>query len=50
MSNLGYPFGYNLLENKVCNTLTEGILDSTKSVRAIIWNAINIVSIIITSD
>ena len=50
ITSLGYPYGYNLLENKVCNTLTNGILDSTKSVRAIVWNAINIISIIITSD
>ena len=46
----GYPYGYNLLENKICHTFNEGLVDSTKSVRAIIWNAITIVSTIITSD
>ena len=47
---LGYPYGYNLTEKKVVNTLDEGLVDSAKSVRAILWNAITIVSTIITSE
>jgi chaperonin GroEL len=47
---MGYPFGYNLLEKKYCNTFENGLLDSAKSVRAILWNSITIVSILITSD
>jgi chaperonin GroEL len=50
LANLGYPYGYNLTEKKYCNTLESGLLDSAKSVRAILWNAITIVSTIITSD
>ena len=46
----GYPFSFNLLEQKYVNTLTEGLLDSAKTVRAILWNALSLVSIIITSD
>ena len=47
---LGYPYGYNLTEKKVVHTLNEGLIDSAKSVRAILWNAITIVATIITSE
>jgi len=47
---LGYPYGYNLTEKKVVHTLNEGLIDSAKSVRSILWNAITIVSTIITSE
>lgn len=47
---MGYPFGYNLLEKKYCNSIENGLLDSAKSIRAILWNSITIVSTIITSD
>ncbi len=46
----GYPFGYDLIEKKIVNTLEHGIVDSAKSVRSILWNAITIVAIIITSE
>jgi chaperonin GroEL len=46
----GYPFGYDLIEKKIVHTLQYGIIDSTKSVRSILWNAITIVAIIITSE
>jgi chaperonin GroEL (HSP60 family) len=32
------------------NTINEGLVDSAKSVRAILWNSISIVSLIITSE
>ena len=47
---LGYPFGYDLDTQKIVNTLKVGLVDSTKSVRGIIWNSISIVSTMITSD
>ena len=50
IEELGYPYGYNITDKKVINTLVDGLLDSAKSVRAIIWNSISIVSTIITSD
>jgi chaperonin GroEL len=47
---LGYPFGYDLLEKKVVHTLNDGLVDASKSIRAILWNSITIVSTIITSE
>ena len=47
---LGYPYGYNLIDKKIVNTFKENLLDSAKSVRAILWNSITIVSTIITSE
>jgi chaperonin GroEL len=47
---LGYPYGYNLTEKKIVHTIQEGLIDSSKSVRTILWNAITIVSTIITSE
>jgi chaperonin GroEL len=47
---LGYPYGYNLVDKKIVNTLKEGLVDSAKSVRAILWNSITIVATIITSE
>jgi len=47
---LGYPYGYNLTTKKIVDTMKEGLIDSAKSVRAILWNSITIVSTIITSE
>jgi len=47
---LGYPYGYNLTEKKIVHTLNEGLIDSAKSVRSILWNSFTIVSTIITSE
>lgn len=46
----GYPYGYNLIDQKMVHTLNEGLVDSAKAVRAIIWNSISIVSTMITSE
>ena len=46
----GYPYAYDLNEKKIVNTISSGLLDSAKTVRAILWNSISIVSTIITSD
>lgn len=47
---LGYPYGYNVTEKKIVHTINEGLIDSAKSVRAILWNSMTIVSTIITSE
>jgi chaperonin GroEL len=50
IADLGYPYGYNLLEKKTIQTLETGLVDSAKSVRAILWNSITIICTIITSE
>lgn len=45
----GYPFGYNLSEKKIVNTLENGIIDSSKAIRSILWNSLLMVSTILTS-
>ena len=50
LKTIGYPYGYNFLEKKIVNTLSTGLLDSAKSVRAILWNSISLISTIITSE
>jgi len=46
----GYPYGYNLIEQKIVNTFDNGLLDSAKSIRAILWNSLTIISTLITSE
>ena len=50
LSTLGYPYAYNLIENKMVDAFQEGLVDSSKSVRAILWNSISIISTLITSE
>ena len=50
LKKLGYPYGYDVLEKKIVHTLKEGLIDSAKSVRSILWNSITLVSTIITSE
>lgn len=50
LNRLGYPYAYDLTKRKLVNTMTDGLLDSSKMVRAILWNSITIVSTIITSE
>ena len=40
----------DLSNQKIVNTLKTGLVDSTKTVRGIIWNSISVVSTIITSE
>ena len=47
---LGHPFGYDLNTQQIVNTLKIGLVDSTKSIRGIIWNSISVVSTMITSE
>lgn len=49
LNELGYPYGYNLIDKKIVNTFKEGLIDSAKSIRSIIWNSLTLVSTIITS-
>jgi chaperonin GroEL len=46
----GYPYTYDVLRKEIVNSILVGVLDSSKSVRAILWNSLTIVSTIITSD
>jgi chaperonin GroEL len=50
ISKKGYPYGYDLLTGQVINNFENGLLDSSKSVRAILWNSLTIISTIITSE
>jgi len=50
INELGYPYGYNLIDQQIIQTFEKGLVDSAKSVRSILWNALTIVSTIITSD
>jgi chaperonin GroEL len=45
-----YPIRYDLIQFSFLEELEKGIVDSAKSVRAILWNSISIVSTIITSE
>ena len=46
----GYPYGYNLIDQKIVETTKEGLTDSSKSVRSILWNSLTLVGTIITSE
>jgi chaperonin GroEL len=46
----GYPFGYDLMKQKLVHTIEDGLVDSAKVVRSIIWNSISIISTLITSE
>jgi len=50
LKGLGYPYGYNVLDKKIVHTLNDGLIDSAKSVRAILWNSVSLVSNVITSE
>ena len=50
LKELGYPYGYNLSENKIVNTLETNLIDSAKSIRASLWNSITIVSLMVTTE
>jgi chaperonin GroEL len=50
LATLGYPYGYDVVSQKIVNTLEEGLVDSAKSVRAILWNSITIICTLILSE
>jgi chaperonin GroEL len=45
----GYPYGYDLIDQKVVHTFNHGLLDSAKSVRVTLWNSLTIIATLITS-
>ena len=47
---LGYPYAYNLVTNKIVNAIEDGLIDSTKSIRASLWNSLTLTSVIITTE
>jgi chaperonin GroEL len=50
ISKENYPIRYDLLNQVFLNELEKGLIDSTKSIRSILWNSISIVSAIIISE
>lgn len=50
LSKLGYPYGYDLIQKEFVNTFESGLLDSTKSVRSILWNSLTIIATLISSE
>ena len=50
LNQKGYPYTYNLREKRLVNSISNGLLDSAKSIRGILWNSISIIMTIITSD
>jgi len=46
----GYPYTYDVLKNEIVHSFDFGLVDSAKSVRSILWNAVTLVSTIITSE
>jgi chaperonin GroEL len=46
----GYPYTYDLLTKQVVNAFEGGVVDSAKSIRAILWNSLSIVSTLITAE
>lgn len=50
ISRLGYPFAYNFLEKKIVHSQKDGLIDTSKSVRSCLWNAISTVSMLITCE
>ena len=47
---IGQGDDFNLIDQKIIHTLETGLVDSSKSVRAILWNSLTLVATIITSD
>jgi chaperonin GroEL len=46
----GYPYSYDIFSQKIVHTLDDGLIDSSKSVRGTLWNSLNLVSTILTSE
>nr|AYO28670.1 chaperonin GroEL [Neotessella volvocina] len=50
LEQLGYPYGFDFMEQKIVHTLNNGLIDSSKSVRTILWNSISMIATLITSE
>lgn len=46
----GYPYTYNFIDKKFGNAFKIGLIDSSKSIRAILWNSFTIIATLLTSD
>ncbi len=49
LSQLGYPYAYNCIEQKLVHTFKNGLVDSAKSSRATLWNALSTALAVIIS-
>jgi chaperonin GroEL len=50
LKKLGYPYAFDLFEQKIVNTFETNLIDSAKSIRGSLWNSMTIVSLIITTE
>lgn len=50
LKKVGYPYAYNLVDKKIVHSINSGLVDSAKSVRAILWNSLSIISTLLTSE
>jgi chaperonin GroEL len=50
LREIGYPYGFDFLEQKIVHCFEHGLVDSAKSVRSILWNSLSIIATLITSE
>jgi hypothetical protein len=46
---LNYPYSYDLNQNKIVHCFDEGLVDAAKSIRGSFWNAITLVTLLLTT-
>jgi len=46
----GYPYAFDFIDKKSLDTLKYGLVDSSKSVRCILWNSLRLIASVILSD
>ena len=46
----GYPYSYDLFENKIVHATNSGLIDSAKSIRGSLWNSLHLISTLLTSE
>jgi chaperonin GroEL len=49
-SESAYPYAYDFVQKKWVQPYHAGLIDSAKSVRAVLWNTLSLVSTIVTSE
>jgi chaperonin GroEL (HSP60 family) len=50
IQKLGYPYGFDMRKQQIVNCFQAGLIDSAKSVRAVLWNSLSIVATILISE
>jgi chaperonin GroEL len=50
LKEVAYPKTYNILTSKIENGLESGLLDASKTIRSILWNALTLVATIISAE